>query len=317
MQATVPTIRIGKLTWQRAGWACLLLLACLLWAPELRMLWDQWRGNAALSHGPLIPLIAAFHLWMRRSELRRWESASREGLAALALTTLVYIAAVWADIDFLIPLALVGMLAAGIWFLGGRKALAVSAGALGFLIFMIPWPTTITDRFGFPLQMMSSSYAAMFGGLLGLPVQQQGVNLYVGPDKAPVYQCIVAVQCSGLNSLLVLLALGYLIAYHTPVSLGWRAAMVAIMPPLALMTNTIRIVFILMAGAYISPRFANWVHNHEGPVLIFLCSFALLGIRHAILTWTQPRRPDRTAEPPQARPPEEGPTDAPLPIIDP
>ncbi|HZT42995.1 MAG TPA: exosortase/archaeosortase family protein [Chthonomonadaceae bacterium] len=313
MQAIIPSKLTWRFHWRHAGWACLLILACLLWTPELKVLWGLWHSDPMLSHGPLIPLIAGAHLWMRRSDLK-WKSASRAGLLALGLTTLAYVAAVWADIDFLIPLALVGMIAAGIWFLGGHKTLLASAGALGFLVFMIPWPTTITDRFGFPLQMMSSTYAALFGGLLGLPVQRDGVQLAVVPDphKAPVYQCIVAVQCSGLTSLLVLLALGYLIAYHTPVSLGWRAVMVAIMPPLALITNTIRIVFILLAGTYINAHFAKWVHDHEGPVLIFLCSFALLGIRHAILTYTQPRKPSPASEPPA-----EGPMDVPLPIIDP
>jgi exosortase len=304
MQATVPSNFTWRPSWQHAGWACLLILACLLWLPELRVLWGLWH-DSMLSHGPLVPVIAAALLWTRRSELQRWESASRSGLLALGLTTLIYIAAVWADIDFLIPLALISMIAAGIWFLGGRKALWTSAGALGFLVFMVPWPTTLVSGVAFPMQMMSSNYAAMFGGLLGLPINHQGILLIVEADNHHHgYMCEVAKGCSGLTSLLVLLALGYLIAYYTPVKLGWRAFMVAIMPPLALMTNTLRIVIILLVGTYVNEHAAQWIHDHEGPVLIFLCSFALLGIRHAILTYAQPRN-----TPPAGRPPEEGPAD--------
>ena len=313
MQATIPTKRAWRLSWQHAGWACLLILACLLWVPELKTLWEVWHGDPMYSHCPLVPLIAAALLWTRRSELE-WRAASRSGLIALGLATLIYLAAVWADIDFLIPLALVGMIAAGIWFLGGSKALQVSAGALGFLVFMIPWPTTLVSALAFPLQLKSSGYAALFGGLLGMPIQHTGVTLAVVPDpqKAPLYTCLVAKGCSGLNSLLVLLALGYLIAYFTPVKLGWRTLMVAAMPPLALITNSIRIVIILLVGTYINKTAATWVHNHEGPVLIFLCSIALLGIRHAILTYTQPRNTL-----PAGRPPQEGLTDVQIPTIDP
>jgi len=30
---------------------------------------------------------------------------------------------------------------------------------------------------------------------------------------------------------------------------------------------------------------ADWVHNNEGPVLIFLCSLALTGLRGILLAW--------------------------------
>jgi exosortase len=276
---------------RRAGWLVLAVLALLLWLPEGRDLWAAWQGNESLSHGPLIPVLAGAHLWLERDRLRRWNAAAPAGLAFLLLCALFYVAAVWADIDFLKPLALIGIGVGGIWFLGGRETLTASLGAVGFLVFMIPWPTILIDRLAFPLQLMSSAYAALLAGMLGIPIQREGVNISVvpGPNTPPIYSIVVAQACSGLTSLLVLLALGYLIAYHTPVRWYWRALLMCAIVPLTLCANAVRLTVILVAGAHHNPGLAKWIHDHETPVLIFLCSMALTALRHGILVWSQPR----------------------------
>lgn len=275
-------------------------LALAIWAaaPTLGSLADLWRRDPSFSHGPLIPLIAGSLLWSRRDRLRSWDAASGWGFAAVALTALLFLAAVWADIYFLKPLALIGMLAGVVWFLGGSRAVLCAAGALGFLVFMIPWPTTLTERLAFPLQMTSSAYAAMLGGMLGLPIHRDGIHLHVMPSMhaPPIYSIIVARQCSGLTSLVVLLAMGYLIAYHTPVKLGWRVLLVAAVLPLTLFSNSIRLTLILAAGGYQSAALARWVHDHEAPVLVLLCSIGLLGLRQALLAWLN-RMPEEEGGP--------------------
>lgn len=271
-----------------AGWILLAILALLLWGPEVGTLWHLWQSDSALSHGPLVPVITAGLLWMRREDLKTWNAASGGGLAFLGGSTLLYIAAIWADVEFLTPLSLAGMAAGALWFLGGWKAFTASVGALGFLAFMIPWPTTFIDRVAFPLQLMSTSYAGLFSGILGVPVHRDGVQLAVISEvtQKPIYSIVVAQKCSGLTSLMVLLALGYLIAYHTPLRLGWRALMMAAIIPLTLFTNSVRLTLILMAGAHQSAKFAQWVHDNEGPVLILFCSFGLLALRQGLLNWT-------------------------------
>jgi exosortase len=295
MQISLAQLRLARLPFGQTGWLILAVLGALLVVPVVGGLWPVWMGDPTLSHGPLVPLIAGALVWMRREALRRWDAACAPGLALLALSSLVHVAAVWADIEFLKPLSLLGVTAGVIWFLGGHAALRATLGPLGFLVFMIPWPTTLVERLAFPLQLTSSAYAALFGGLLGLPIVRDGVHLLVvpNPNAPPVYEAVVARQCSGLTSLMVLLALGYLIAYHTPVRLGWRALLVAAVPPLALLTNSIRLTLILVAGTYHGAGMAKWVHDHEAPVLIFLCSLGLMGVRQALLAWTRPQQDEK------------------------
>jgi exosortase len=263
------------------------LLAGALIVPAVGTLWAIWHSDARFSHGPLIALIAGGLLWMRRREMGTWQAASLAGMALFVLSALGHVAANWAAADFLKPLSLIAMAAGAVAFLGGKEALWASAGALGFLVFMSPWPQTVTTRLAFPLQLTSSAYAALLGGICGLPVHQEGVHLCVlgGPGQKPVYDILVGQQCSGLNSLMVLLALGYLIAYHTPVALLWRAALMLAVVPMTLLLNAVRLTLILVVGAHFSAALAQWVHDHETPVLISLCSLALWALRQGLVAW--------------------------------
>jgi exosortase len=253
--------------------------------PELQTLWHSWREDPSLSHGPLVPFISAGLLWMRRDQLRRWQSASAPGLILLVLSSLLFIASVWADIDFMRPLCLIAMMAGAIWYLGGSRAILTSLGALGFLVFMIPWPTTFVAYLAFPLQLASSAYAAQMAGMLGLPIERDGVDLSVVPNLhgPPIYSIVVAQACSGLTSVIVLLALAYLIAYHTRVNLAWRGALLVSVVPMALLLNAVRLTVVLMAGAHYSAAAAQWIHDHEEPVLVFFCSLGLIGLRSLLL----------------------------------
>ena len=284
-----PELSVSRIL-EPIGIGLLAALSILLVVPEIAALWPSWHNDTGVSHGPIVAPIALGLLWMQRNDLKTWKSASVRGLIALVACILVYVAAVWADIEFLKPLAQIGMVAAGIWFLGGIRNLVASIGAIGLLVFMIPWPTTLVDRLSFPLQLTSSSYAALFAGLLGVPIHREGVQLYVlpNPDAKPIYSIVVAQKCSGLTSLVVLLFLGYLTAYITPLKTRWRLLMVASVVPLALFANALRLTIILFAGAHGSAGLAQWIHDHETPVLILFCSTSLVGLRHLLLIWQNP-----------------------------
>src|SRR5579871_1725189 len=182
VQTSLSHVQGRSISLRQTGWIILGALLVLLWLSIASPLWLSWRGDSSLSHGPLVPLITAALLWTRRNELQKWDSARPAGLALLTVSALLFIASMFADIVFLKPLSLIGVMMGGVWFLGDWRALRASIGALGFLVFMIPWPTTLVAKIAFPLQLMSSSFAAMLGGICGLPIQQEGVQLYVVPD---------------------------------------------------------------------------------------------------------------------------------------
>ena len=282
MQVTIPIVRFRKLPF---NWALLASLTALLLIVVGSELWRSWMNDSSLSFAPLMPLIAIGLLWQKRDKLQNWNVACPNGLTLLIASCLLYVASVWADIEALKPLMLIGILAGIVQFLGGFSSLWTTTGALGLLLFTIPWPTTLIGRLQFPLQLLSSTYAGMFAGMLGLPIEREGVSLAVVPDptQPAIYRIVVAQQCSGLTSLIVLLALGYLIAYHTPIKLWARACLFLVTIPLALFANAVRLTFVLAAGANHGAAMAMWVHDHEQPILVFFCTLGLVVLRHFLL----------------------------------
>ncbi len=270
--------------------AASLVLLALLGGSALPGLWSAWRTEPGLTFAPLIPPIAALLLWNRRDRLRQWNSAYLPGLLLLAFSALLFVAASWADVEPLKPFSLIGIFAGVLWYLGGPTAFRAASGALGLLLLTIPWPETLSAQLQFPMQQISSRYAAQFAGMIGLPAQREGVILSLVPDGAsvPVYRIVVSQQCSGLTSLTVLLTIGYLIAYHTPVRVWQRFVLLALTVPLALFANAVRLTLVLVAGMLRGAALAQWVHDHEQPVLILLCGMGLMAIRGAMLAWAAP-----------------------------
>lgn len=305
MDATAPTPP-KRLRFPGFGWMALAVLLAALWGPVLLALWDVWRSDETLTHGPFVPLLAIALLWMRRDDLRRWDQSSPAGLASLCACSLLFVGGFWADIEFVKPFALIGITLSLIWYFGSAAALKTSAAPLGFLMFMIPWPTTVVERLAFPLQLTSSAYSALLGGMIGLNIHRDGVQMAVLNEAgtAPVYAVTVARQCSGLTSMIVLLALGYLAAYFTPTTPVRKAILWASVVPLALFTNAVRMTLILLAGEQGGRDVAQFVHDNEAPVLIFLCMLGLMVIRWGLLSWFPPG-------PPPPSPPQEAPHAAP------
>ncbi|MGC4046130.1 MAG: exosortase/archaeosortase family protein [Armatimonas sp.] len=267
------------------GGAVTALLCLALAAWSLKILWPLWRQDSMLTHSPILALVAAGLLVWRRNDLKHWDSADKWGLGLLGISAVLEIIAGWGEIVFLQPLAFLGMLLGIVWFLGGRETMRVCAWPLGLFMFTVPWPTTLVSALAFPMQLTSSAYAALFAGMFGLSIHREGVHLSViSPegDKA-IYSMIVAQQCSGLTSLLVLLAFGYLIAYFTPRAWWGRLLLVLTVIPLALFANAVRLTIILVVGGLTNPQWATWVHDNEQPVLIFFCSFGLLGLRQLLM----------------------------------
>jgi exosortase len=273
-----------------AEWSVTVALFAALALMALRTLWIAWREDEALSHGPLLLMGALVLLWMRRPDLQQQEEGTQTqsgGLLLMLLSAGLHLLAVWADIAFLRPLSFMSLALGGLWLLMGGKIARVCAGPVGLVGFGIPWPTTLVSAISFPIQLISSAYAALFAGMLGLNIERHGVHLTVLSEEGnkPIYSILVAQECSGLTSLMVLLAFGYLIAYWSPVRWWARAGLVLAVVPLTLLANAIRLTFILLAGGWHSASLAQWVHDHEQPVLVFLCSMGLLGLRAVFLAW--------------------------------
>ncbi|HEY3282037.1 MAG TPA: exosortase/archaeosortase family protein [Armatimonadota bacterium] len=284
-----------------AGVLLVLGLAALSWAPVLKGLWPYWVLDPYLSHGRLVPPVVLLHLWLQRKWLTRWEGFHPRALLLVLPSAGLYLLGALTGDLFLWTWSALGLTAGAAWFCGGPRKLRIVAGALGMMLLTTPWPADLDLDLAHRLQLSSSALSAMLGGLFGLPITRHDIVVSIIPNQAapPVFSMIVAEHCSGFSSLFRFLWIGYLVAYHTPVSAGWRALLVAASVPLTVAANTARLTLVLLIAAHVSPKWGMWYHDHEAPFRQVVCSLVLLGMRQALLAWLPKgtRREDSAPEP--------------------
>jgi exosortase len=262
------------------AWSGILLgLVILLYGPTLKGLIQQWWRDPDYSYGFFVPLFSAYVLWHRRD---RWlksdiKPANFGFLVMLGAIGLLLLGSLGAEL-FTSRVSLLVLLAGMILFLCGTKVLRDVSFPLGFLIFMIPLPVIIYNQITFPLQLIASRWATSWLELAQVPVLRDG-NVLVFAN----YSLGVIEACSGIRSLMSLLALA--VAYgHLAERRRWaRYALVVLTVPTTLVTNALRIT---MAGA-LAHRFGavaaeGFLHEFSGWA-IFLSALALMFGCHWVL----------------------------------
>jgi exosortase len=211
----------------------------LAFAPGLASLARVWASTDYLSHGFLVPLVSAWIAWAtrtRRAALPRKRDARGAALIALALA--LYAASLLASSPSGEGLALVAALAGAVWFLRGASWLRALAFPIGFLAFAVPippdWLTPVIVR----LLLFVSSASVAILQTLGVAVARDG-NVIGLPSGESLF---VAEACSGLTSILTLAPIATLVAYLSPLPPARKLALVALVVPIAMAANLLRVV---------------------------------------------------------------------------
>ena len=266
------------------GWQGLLLIAVLilLYASVLKLLVFQWYNDPDYSHGFLVPVLSAFLIWQRRDRLRLVpRQPSPWGMVIVAGSLgLLFLGSLGAELS-LARLSMLGTICGLIVYFAGSKFLRAMAFPLGFLLFAIPIPTVVYNSIVFPLQFIASRFATKVLEILNLfPVMREG-NVLVLPHM----HLEVVEACSGIRSLMSLLALaagyGYLVERSIPV----RCLLVIAMVPLAIISNGTRVMITALMANYIGPKAAEgFMHEFSGWV-IFVVATVLFLLLHSGITF--------------------------------
>lgn len=258
----------------------IIFLTFFAYLPALYDLVADWYNDPNYSHGFLVPLISIFLIWRRRRELAEVPlSSSRWGLALIIIGMIFFIIGNGASEYFTVRLSLIIVIFGMILYFFGRRFLQICWFPLIFLIFMIPIPYVIYYSVTFPMQLLASKVAAFFLQLLGMTVIRQG-NIIHLPQQA----LEVAEACSGMRSLLALLALGALFAWSYQKKFAAQLIMFLATVPIAVIGNIVR-VFITALIVYTSPELKATdepLHSIMG-ASVFVIAFILLLITGAIL----------------------------------
>jgi exosortase len=264
-------------------WSAILLsLLALLYGSVLRLLVFQWWKDPNYGHGFFVPLFSGYILWHQRERWMKSEiKPSNFGfLVMLGAVGLLFIGSLGAEL-FTSRFSLLVLIAGIILFLAGWKMLRAVAFPLAFLVFMIPIPVIIYNQITFPLQLIASRLATFWLEVVQVPVLRDGNVLILSNLSLEV-----AEACSGIRSLMSLIALA--VAYgHLAEPRRWvRYALVVLMVPSAIVTNAMRIMGAGVLAHKFGPQAAEgFLHQFSGWV-VFLATLVLIFVCHWILRHT-------------------------------
>jgi EpsI family protein len=179
---------------------------------------------------------------------------------------------------------------------GGRRWGRAALFPLAFLLFAVPVNFLDTAGFWLRLWVIDASYG--LAHFAGLDVMRSGTQLFA-PDGA--FQYDVAAACSGVRSLMALLALS-LLAGYLHFRAGWlRGLMLLLSLPFTYVGNVVRIAAVIFTAQWFGQKAGGWVHEWAG-FLVFAIVLGLVLATIAVIKrcWPQTAAPEATASGPLA-----------------
>lgn len=263
----------------------------LLYSGIVRDLIWQWWDDANYSHGFLVPLVSGFLIWQRRGRLATLErQGSWLGLPVLLGGIAALVLGDFGAELFLTRSSLLVIVAGLILFHLGWQIFRAVAFPLAFLFFMIPLPATLFYTLTFPLQALAARNAASTLDLLGVPVLLDGNVIHLSQISLGVSEA-----CSGIRSLMSLLALAVAWASLALPGRWARVALVASAVPITIVANVGRVVATGLIGQWWGVQYAQgFFHTFSGFVIFLFAFVCLLGV-HGLLRLAGATRQGRGA----------------------
>jgi exosortase len=256
------------------------LLIALLGGPLMPELVRDWMRNEDYSHGFLIPVVAAYLLWQCPGSWK-WREAHPcwMGAVVVAFGVILRLLAEIAVVQFTQRVSVLIVAAGLVLSLWGARGIAAWGFPLAYLFLMIPLPGVLYSTFSFPLRTFATRLSAQWIALLGIPVFLDGNVLHLSRATLEVVEA-----CSGIRSLISLLAVSGAFAYlYLP---GWvrRLGLIAATVPVALAGNILRLTFTgVLADRYGQEVADGFLHTVSGMAVFLAGTLAIIGIRR--LMW--------------------------------
>jgi len=257
----------------------LLIAATLYWTVVPKLVNDWW-NDPNFSHGFLVPLFSAWLIWERRAELRAFDSKRTllPGILLLLVGVAMLVVGKAGGEYFTMRSSLVFVTGGLFWIVFGGEGFRLCLFPIGFLFFMVPIPYILYDAIAFPLKMIASWFGEHSLTLVGVPVFREG-NIMVLPNL----QLEVADACSGIRSLMSLMALATAAAYFMSLGAARGGVLFLSAIPISIVTNSLRI-FVTGVLSYkygqqaaegFFHEFSGWVVFLSGAVLVVVIGVML------------------------------------------
>lgn len=226
----------------------------------------DWKKDDNYSHGFLVPFIAGYLAYMRRDDLLAVEvRPSNAGLGIVALGLLMLFLGWMGTEYFTMRSSMVVIIAGAVLYLLGWKIFTILLAPLAYLLLMVPIPYIIYDAAAFPLKLFVTKVSVLSMKALGVVVLQEG-NILMFPNIT----LEVADACSGLRSIMSLLALGAAYAFVFFPRVRDRVILILSTLPIAVFTNCLRVIATGILAQYFGSAAAEGFFHEFAGLFVFV-----------------------------------------------
>jgi exosortase len=258
------------------------LVAILVIAPTMYRLGTQVWSKEFGAHGPIVLATGAWLLW------RRIGAMTAEGVNGNVFVTIGIAAVSLAVYVFGRAYDLLSLEAGGLYGFGlavlydrfGVRTMLRNWFPIFYLGLLLPVPGWMLDEFTAPLKLLVTTLSAGVVLPFGIPLVQEGVTMTVGP-----YQLLVEDACSGLNSLIGLIAITMFYIYLLR-NAGWRYSLflVVLIIPIAVLANVIRIVILILLTYFFGDAVGQGFLHVTAGLFLFALSLLLMFLIDSVVS---------------------------------
>ena len=234
----------------------------------------QWYNDPDYSHGFLVPLISGYFIYQRREDLKKTlVSPYTPGLLVIIMGVLLLIIGYKGTELFTMRLSFIIIVAGIILYFWGKEAFKILLLPICYLVLMIPLPEIIYNAIAFPLKLFVAKYSVLFLQFINITVYREG-NIIMFPNIV----LEVADACSGIRSLMSLVALSVAISFFVKTSNLKKTIIVISAVPIAVFANALRVIATGILAKYWGVAAAEGFFHELAGMLVFGLAMLMLFI---------------------------------------
>jgi len=270
-----------------SGWWLAAPFALLAIPTGVSLDQQDW-GRDFGAYGPIVLATGAWLVWRQIPQFRA-NAAPANGWITWPLLILSFCLYVFGRAFDFLTIETAGLYGVGLAILHskvGLRALLTNWFPLLYLAFVIPIPGSLLAEVTAPLKEFVSYVATGILSHVGLPVVREGVTLYVAQ-----YQLLVEDACSGMNSIVGLVAVSLLYIYlMRGASWAYSLVLVALVIPIAVLTNILRIMTLVLLTYYAGNEVAQgFLHFTAGMVLFAVALVIVFALDTVLYRFFRPK----------------------------
>lgn len=267
----------------------LAIVMAVVFSRAIALLVKTWSERDDYSHGFLIPFVSFFLVWSLRSRLAslRLKPNLLIGIPFTLAGCLVLAFGKAGDISVVQQASILIVIPGLVLLLYGGAYLRALLLPLVYLVLMVPVFDAVSGQIHWNAQLLSSAIGSVLLKISGIPVFRNMQFL-----ELPTLTLEVARECSGVNFLLAILAVGVPLSYFTQKTILRKVLLVVMALFVGILANGLRVAII-----------GVWVYNGNavvhGPMHMFQGLFvSVVGfIFLFIAAWVLSRIPSGREEP--------------------